>query len=205
MTVAGIATAVLFFLLSFSKPVQELSAERPQSRVLSLYMFLSIIGQFAVHLFVIFSTVAMAKPLTVLDAATKDPDGEFHPNILNSVVFLVSTSMNVATFLANYQGRPFMQSLQENRQLRTVLVGTEVFLFALLFGIVPSLNGGMQMTPFPSDEFRLRLASYMAFDLVVSVLYAKIVHWLFAIRPRPQQTQQVQASKAGAAGKPHSD
>jgi magnesium-transporting ATPase (P-type) len=48
--------------------------------------------------------------------------------VLNSVVFLISISMTVATFLANYRGKPFMQSLSENKPLLYTLVATEAFL-----------------------------------------------------------------------------
>ncbi len=37
------------------------------------------------------------------DKENRDPEGDFKPNVLNTVCFLVSTSMTVATFLCNYQ------------------------------------------------------------------------------------------------------
>jgi hypothetical protein len=37
------------------------------------------------------------------------PDAEFKPNVLNSVVFLLATTMQTNTFLVNYSGHPFMQ------------------------------------------------------------------------------------------------
>ena len=37
------------------------------------------------------------------------PDGDFHPNILNSIVFILSAWMQLNTFAVNYCGRPFTQ------------------------------------------------------------------------------------------------
>lgn len=40
------------------------------------------------------------------DAETKDPDGKFSPNVVNTVVYLVSTVTTASTFLVNYRVRP---------------------------------------------------------------------------------------------------
>jgi len=39
------------------------------------------------------------------DQETKDPDGKFKPNTLNTVVYLMSTTMTITTFLSNYRVR----------------------------------------------------------------------------------------------------
>lgn len=36
---------------------------------------------------------------------------EFKPNLLNTAVYLMSSSLQIATFAVNYRGRPFMESL----------------------------------------------------------------------------------------------
>jgi magnesium-transporting ATPase (P-type) len=42
---------------------------------------------------------------------------KFEPSLLNTVVFLVSTVQSVSVFVVNYKGRPFMQSITQNRSL----------------------------------------------------------------------------------------
>ena len=42
-------------------------------------------------------------------------DRKFAPNIINTVVFLISTTQQAATFMINYTGAPFMQPLIENK------------------------------------------------------------------------------------------
>mmetsp|Transcript_7110 Transcript_7110/g.17335 ORF Transcript_7110/g.17335 Transcript_7110/m.17335 type:complete len:126 (-) Transcript_7110:179-556(-) len=108
-----------------------------------------------------------------------DPDGEFKPNILNSVVFLISTSMTVATFLANYRGHPFMISLVENKLLLYSLLVTEFLLLICAMDVVPFVNRFMELAEMPNWEFRLALTSLMIADLVFTVLYAWTIRSMF--------------------------
>jgi magnesium-transporting ATPase (P-type) len=66
-TMAGIVIAAFFLFISWAKPLDKLSPERPHSSVFSPYMLLSIACQFSIHLYVLMSTVALARPFTVLD------------------------------------------------------------------------------------------------------------------------------------------
>ena len=49
-TLMGMASAALFFVISHAKPLARLSPQRPHPDIFSLYVFASILGQFAVHL-----------------------------------------------------------------------------------------------------------------------------------------------------------
>ena len=46
----GILSAAMFFVLSNAKPLEQLSARRPHPNIFCVYVFLSLLGQFAVHL-----------------------------------------------------------------------------------------------------------------------------------------------------------
>ena len=46
----GILSAAMFFVLSNAKPLEQLSARRPHPNIFCAYVFLSLLGQFAVHL-----------------------------------------------------------------------------------------------------------------------------------------------------------
>ncbi len=48
-TVQGFLSTGLFFVISNSTPLPTLSAERPHPTIFSLYVFLSVLGQAAVH------------------------------------------------------------------------------------------------------------------------------------------------------------
>jgi magnesium-transporting ATPase (P-type) len=49
-TVMGMLSAVLFFVISHAKPLDKLSPQRPHPNIWSAYVFLSLLGQFAVHM-----------------------------------------------------------------------------------------------------------------------------------------------------------
>ena len=44
-----------------------------------------------------------------------DPDGPFKPNVINTVVFLISFTMQVSTFAVNYQVCAARAVLQRRR------------------------------------------------------------------------------------------
>jgi cation-transporting ATPase 13A1 len=140
-----------------------LSAERPQNSVFSPYMMLSIVLQFALHLYTLISAVELARPFTPTDAETRDPNGKFAPNLLNSVVFLVGQMMNVATFGINYSGRPFMESLRENKALFYGLSAVGTLILMCVLNISPDLMELMELVPFPNDEVS---AEYLLWFLI---------------------------------------
>ena len=49
-TIMGLLSAAMFFVLSNAKPLEQLSAQRPHPNIFCAYVFLSLLGQFAVHL-----------------------------------------------------------------------------------------------------------------------------------------------------------
>ena len=55
MTIMAFLSAGLSFVISSAKPMNTLSAERPHPNIFCAYVFLSILGQFAMHtLFLVF-------------------------------------------------------------------------------------------------------------------------------------------------------
>jgi len=185
MTVASLAITLFFFFISRSTPLKQLSAERPAARLFEVGFFVEIMGQFAVHMVTLLTAVAWAMPHTPRDKETLDPDGLFKPNVLNTVVFLISTSMTVATFLANYRGHPFMISLRENKLLLYSLLSTELLLLVCALDFLRPLNYLMELAPMPTVQFGLSIFGLMVADLTVAVGFTWAVRGAFANVPRP--------------------
>jgi cation-transporting ATPase 13A1 len=175
MTASGLAVALFFLFTSRAKSVHELSRERPQTRIFSVPFFASLLGQFALHFGALLLAVEWARPFTPTDPETRSPDAKFSPNVLNSVVFLLSSSQVVATFFANYRGRPFMISLRENRPLLYMLLASEAVLLLAVLGYVPALSAYLELTLPASLEFQNNLALLLLVDLVGSVAIARAV------------------------------
>jgi cation-transporting ATPase 13A1 len=63
-TVSGMSAAAFFLFISWSRPLQRLSPERPSSSVFNPRLLWSIVLQFAVHLTALVTTVAIISPLS---------------------------------------------------------------------------------------------------------------------------------------------
>src|SRR3954466_10264353 len=82
-----------------------------------------------------------------------DLEAEFTPSLLNSAVYLLQLIQQISTFAVNYQGRPFRESLSENKGMFYGILGVSAIAFACSTEFVPELNAAMKLVPF-SDEFK---------------------------------------------------
>merc|ERR1712038_424539 len=152
---------------------------KPLTSIFHPSMFISLLGQFSVHLVVMMLAVNKAKSTQSPDHEV-DLDGEFKPGILNSVVFLVSNVQQVTVFVVNLQGRPFMTGLTENRPLLWSLVATFILTFMFASESVPGLNKYFQLVPFPDDNFRDYVLILLAADVVMTFIIDRLLKLVFA-------------------------
>merc|ERR1711879_474186 len=157
MTMTGIGIAALFLFATRSEPRLTLSKQQPNTSVFTWYMFWSMTGQILVHMVVMILAVIYSKPHTPTDEETRDPEGKFKANVLNTVVSLVSTIQIVATFAANYIGEPFMQSLTANKGLWRSICALAALCFVCALGIFPMFDEWMEIATLPSFDFRASL------------------------------------------------
>eukprot|EP00804_Cyclotella_cryptica_P030113 CCRYP_009538-RA/>CCRYP_009538-RA protein AED:0.03 eAED:0.03 QI:136/1/1/1/1/1/6/155/1657 len=178
MTAMGMLGSISFMSVSRAKPLDKLSSVKPLTSIFHPSLFLSLLGQFGVHLVTMMWAVYRAKQY--LDPDHKvDLDGEFKPGILNSVVFLVSNVQQVTVFVVNLQGRPFMTGLTENRPLLWSLLATFILTFMFASETVPGLNKYFQLVPFPSDEFRDFILKILVGDVTISFLFDRAMKAVF--------------------------
>ena len=129
-TVVSFVVAAAMFLATMSTPLEELAPQRPDNSIISVKMFFTIFGQFAVHLWCMHYIVGLAKEVQPI--VEFDPDAvegcygissianctnmtngteckvttgcnwvadaaEFDITLVNTVVFLISISMQART------------------------------------------------------------------------------------------------------------
>lgn len=70
---------------------------------------------------------------------TQAPDGDFEPNLVNTVCWLVSYVMQLSTFAANYQGEPFNLPIRLNRGLANVLQFGGLLFVILTIDMIPGI------------------------------------------------------------------
>ena len=179
MTAMGMLMTISFTTVSRSKPLDKLSSVQPLTSIFHPSSFISLLGQFSVHFAVMMIAVRAAKDHLPPDYEP-DLDGEFHPGILNSVVFLVSNVQQVTVFVVNLQGHPFMTGLTENRPLLWSLIATFILTFMFASESVPSLNKYFQLVPFPGDDFRDFILKLLAADVFFTFAVDRLMKLIFA-------------------------
>ncbi len=99
------------------------------------------------------------------EAATSEVDleGEFEPSLLNSAVYLLQLIQQVSTFAINYQGRPFRESIRQNRGMYWGLIACSFVAFSASTEFIPELNTKLRLVPF-SSGFKLMMTATMIAD-----------------------------------------
>lgn len=179
MTAMGMLMTVSFTTVSRSKPLDQLSSVKPLTSIFHPSIFISLLGQFAVHFAIMMLAVKGAKEHLPPDYDA-DLDGEFKPGILNSVVFLVSNVQQVTVFVVNLQGRPFMTGLTENKPLLWSLLATFILTFMFASESVPSLNKYFQLVPFPNESFRDYILMLLGADVILTFIVDRFLKLIFA-------------------------
>ena len=173
MTITGLVLAVASFMVSRSKPLKKLSPQRPPSSVFSPGLFLSLMGQFAVHVAALIACMNIVKPYLPSDHAPKI-DADFSPSLINSVVFLLSIAQQISVYVLNYKGRPHMQGILDNKPLLNSLIAAGVILAVCTAELSSDLNEFMELVPWPSVDLQLKVGAVIVFDLVGSFLADRI-------------------------------
>lgn len=164
MTVFGLMIAGLFFTISQSKPLNKLSVQKPPSSVFEPSVICSIIGQSSLHIACLYATSLLCGHYALLPkgvAADAPANKElFYPNIINTAIFLVTSTIQVNNFVINYYGHPYMQSITENVLLYRAVAVIYVVLLVLIGGQIEPLNDLFELVDFT----RLRPVTQLSSD-----------------------------------------
>jgi cation-transporting ATPase 13A1 len=130
-----------------------------------------------------------------------DLEAEFSPSLLNSAIYLLQLIQQISTFAVNYQGRPFRESLSENRAMFYGIVGVTGLAFACSLELVPEINEQMKLVPF-TNEFKQTMTGVMMLDFAACYVIEVVLKRLFSdYRPRdiavrrPEQLEREEKRK----------
>ncbi|KAK0670334.1 putative type V cation-transporting ATPase [Cercophora samala] len=200
ITISGMLMSVCFLSISRAKSVEGLSKERPQPNIFNFYIIGSILGQFAVH---VATLIYIARFCDKLEPRSEmvDLEAEFSPSLLNSAVYLLQLIQQISTFAVNYQGRPFRESLTENRGMFWGILGVTAIAFSCSTEFVPELNQQMKLVPF-TDEFKTTMTAVMVLDYVACYVIEIVLKFLFSdlkardiAERRPEQLERERVRK----------
>ncbi|PIN20836.1 P-type ATPase [Handroanthus impetiginosus] len=175
-TISGVFTAAFFLFISHASPLPTLSAERPHPNIFCFYVFLSLLGQFAVHIFFLISSVNAAQKYMPEECI--EPDSDFHPNLVNTVSYMVGMMLQVATFAVNYMGHPFNQSISQNRPFLYALVAAVGFFTVITSDLFRDLNDWLKLVPLPK-ELRNKLLIWAFGMYVICYGWERFLRWAF--------------------------
>ncbi|KAL5203124.1 hypothetical protein ABZP36_014076 [Zizania latifolia] len=189
-TISGVFTAAFFLFISHARPLQALSAERPHPNIFCAYVFLSILGQFAMHLFFLITAVNEASKYMPEECI--EPDSEFHPNLVNTVSYMVNMMIQVATFAVNYMGHPFNQSISENKPFKYALYAAVAFFTVITSDMFRDLNDYMKLEPLP-EGMRGKLMLWAILMFCGCYGWERILRWVFPGKMPAWEKRQKQA------------
>ncbi|XP_050205184.1 probable manganese-transporting ATPase PDR2 [Mercurialis annua] len=186
-TISGVFTAAFFLFISHARPLPTLSAERPHPNIFCSYVLLSLLGQFAVHLFFLITSVKEAEKHMPEECI--EPDSDFHPNLVNTVSYMVSMMLQVATFAVNYMGHPFNQSIGENKPFRYALLAAVGFFVVITSDLFRDLNDWLKLVPLPPG-MRNKLLIWAFLMFLVCYSWERLLRWAFPGRIPAWRTRQ---------------
>ncbi|KNC52742.1 P-type ATPase superfamily [Thecamonas trahens ATCC 50062] len=179
MTATGLLMTISYFAISMAKPLPRLSDVRPLTSIFHPALFLSLLAQFAVHLGTMVYAVSLTKALLPADTVLSI-DGDFEPNLINTVVFLISSVQNVCVFAVNFKGRPFMYGITENRALMWSLGLVVLGAFVCAFEVSPMFNEALQLVAFPDGAFRSTIVLLLLVDVAGTFVLDRLLLAIFA-------------------------
>ncbi|OQE07865.1 hypothetical protein PENVUL_c012G01543 [Penicillium vulpinum] len=183
VTISGMMMSVCFLSISRAKSVEGLSKERPQPNIFNVYIIGSVLGQFAIH---IATLIYLSNYVYKHEPRNSDIDleGEFEPSLLNSAIYLLQLIQQISTFSINYQGRPFRESIRENKGMYWGLIAATGVAFSCATEFVPELNEKLRLVPFTND-FKMTLTVLMILDYGGCWLIENVLKHLFSdFRPK---------------------
>ncbi|TFK37047.1 endoplasmic reticulum Ca-transporting P-type ATPase [Crucibulum laeve] len=187
VTITGMLMSVCFLCISRAKPVEKLSRERPLGNIFNLYVLLSVLLQFALHIASLVYITTLSH--TYEERGPIDLEAKFEPSLLNTAIYLLGLSQQVSTFTINFQGRPFREGIRENPTLWWGLVAASAVAFSGATDFMPELNRWLQIVEM-ADSFKLRLTLIMAVDFAGCWVVEVACKYLFAdLEPKPMVTR----------------
>ncbi|KAK9436492.1 cation-transporting ATPase 4 [Metarhizium brunneum] len=209
-TISGMLMSVCFLSISRAKVVEGLSKERPQPNIFNIYIIGSILGQFAIHIVTLIYVARLCEKIEPRSGIV-DLEAEFEPSLLNSAIYLLQLIQQVSTFAINYQGRPFRESLSENKAMFYGILGVSGLAFVCALELMPEINEQMKLVKF-TEEFKIKMAVVMALDYVVCFVIEKGLKAGFSdyhardiAERRPEQLERENARKKIEAEKKAAD
>ncbi|KAJ3804288.1 hypothetical protein F5876DRAFT_2253, partial [Lentinula aff. lateritia] len=143
----------------------QLSCERPVGNIFNLYVLLSVLLQFALHISTLIYITSLAHMFSPPAPVTPiNLDAKFTPSLLNTAIYLLGLSQQVSTFAINFRGRPFREGIRGNSALFYGLLGASAVAFSGSTDFLPKMNRWLQIVEM-EGMFKVKLMLSIILDL----------------------------------------
>lgn len=170
--IESLFTSMCFFLVSRSAPAKQLAKQQPINSVFDWPVMATLACQLVIHLITLFCGWQMANQFRAKDFK-RDLEGDFEPNLTNTVVFELMAATHAASFLANYDGHPFMQPLSSNKALMYSLAFFVLVILLCASETIPDLNHSLSLVLSPTKDFQRSILALIVTDLVFSFVVSR--------------------------------
>jgi len=197
-TYLGLGISIVFMMLSFNTPLKKLFKEKPPTSIFHWSLVISVSVQFVCHLSVLIYFVNLTEPyIDRTDLEALSLEGEFKPSLKNTVCFIYQWWNHSTVIFVNYYGRPFTQDIMESKKLRNGMVLMYAVIVAVIFEVLPEMNEGLELVPFPNPEFQQQIAMTLGADFVICYGIEKLMKHLYLqkFKSENQRLSKVNASK----------
>lgn len=174
LTASGLLIGFAFMFLTQSQPLKEISKKRPLTNIINPYIVSSVVFQATVH---IASFFVMIRRVREIEPPVYNE--KFSPSLMNSALFFLSTTQQISTFLVNYIGRPFRESLLENKKLLGCLGILLFFIHQLVMGDNEELRTKMEVVDM--GEAKIFVYAVLVMDIILCYLVEKICFYMFML------------------------
>ncbi len=100
-----------------------------------------------------------------------DLEAKFSPSLLNTGVYLLGLSQTISTFAVNYIGRPWRESIRENKYLYYGMVSVGAIAVSGATEFMPELNEWLQLVKM-KPEYQLKW-SWQWEPILPEVMFSK--------------------------------
>ncbi|EIJ87802.1 manganese-transporting P-type ATPase [Nematocida parisii] len=181
MTAAGILSAVSFTFFGKAQPLPRISKEKPVAKIFSKYIVVSVILQTLVHILSFYYIY-----LGVIEYGSIVMQEKFTPTLANTAMFLLGSALQVTTLVVNYVGRPFRESLTENKKLLNSLLLSLGMVVLCTLEAIPEINKEMQFVEIPA-KMKMKLLATIGANFILCQGIEKVSFELFMRRPASEQ------------------
>ncbi|KAH9412076.1 putative haloacid dehalogenase-like hydrolase [Ordospora pajunii] len=174
LVASGLLIGFAFMFLTQSQPLKEISKKRPLTNIINPYIVFSVILQVFVHIASFFVMIRKIKSIEVPVYHEK-----FSPSLMNSALFFLSTTQQISTFLVNYIGRPYRESLVENKKLFGCLLMLLFLIQQLISGSNSELRQKMEVVEM--GDLKHFVYTVLVMDILLCYAFEKMCFYMFML------------------------